>query len=190
MIDGATGLPSNVFSKEWQIQNEMAWKKYSEERGITSYQPQKMYKIHARPKDDIEDEQKHLASQPENRICDPSKCIIYKSVMHNQQYNIQNLNHLNECTHFEDEYEEKPKCRYDQKCKAFLRLQNDGNRLDDRCHVKLYNHPPRNNRQLRMAENMHSFLINTNFEQNYKQTNFDTKKYKCDAENSYIKQLI
>ena len=34
-------------------------------------------------------------------------------------------------------------CRYGRDCRAFQRLINRGDRLDDRCHVRLYDHPAR-----------------------------------------------
>lgn len=34
-------------------------------------------------------------------------------------------------------------CRYGSDCRAFKRLSNRGNRLGDRCHVRVYAHPPR-----------------------------------------------
>ena len=34
-------------------------------------------------------------------------------------------------------------CRYGRECRAFQRLSNRGDRLDDRCHVRLYDHPAR-----------------------------------------------
>ena len=34
-------------------------------------------------------------------------------------------------------------CRYGRECRAFQRLINNGDRLDDRCHVRLYDHPAR-----------------------------------------------
>ena len=78
------------------------------------------------------------------RNYDPLKCPIYKSMKINYNFTEKNLNHLFEFNHFRDEYNEKDICRYGQKCYAFIRLENGGNRLDDRCHMKLYRHPPPN----------------------------------------------
>eukprot|EP01084_Bolivina_argentea_P093818 168677_1 len=98
----------------------------------------------------------------------------------NYELSEENLKHLHEFVHYSNEYNDKPKCKYGQQCRAYLRLQNDGNRLDDRCHTKLYNHPPRTRRQLQLAENMNSFIVNTKYEQNqpiYKPTDDDNKLY-------------
>eukprot|EP01083_Nonionella_stella_P086690 240982_1 len=76
---------------------------------------------------------------------DPLKCPIYKSAKY--------------------EYAQKDKCRYGQECKSFIRLANGEERVDDEFHIKLYNHPPRNNRQIQLAENMHKLIIGTKQEQ-------------------------
>eukprot|EP01084_Bolivina_argentea_P115446 205289_1 len=78
----------------------------------------------------------------------PIKCPIYKAMKIGYSFTEKNLNHLVKYTHFRDEYNEKPVCKYNIKCKAFIRLENGGNRLDDKCHIKIYRHPPRNNRQV------------------------------------------
>eukprot|EP01084_Bolivina_argentea_P015007 28067_1 len=104
-------------------------------------------------------------SNDEHEI-NPPKCPIYIAMKEHYNYNENNLTHLYEFTHFHDEYNEKPICKYAQKCKSFIRLQNGDNRLDDRCHIKLYRHPPRNNRQIMLSENINKFICNQNIEQN------------------------
>ena len=41
-----------------------------------------------------------------------SKCLIYQAMKKKYQFTEQNLDHLNEYNHFQNEYEEKPKCKY------------------------------------------------------------------------------
>eukprot|EP01084_Bolivina_argentea_P167800 291140_1 len=84
--------------------------------------------------------------------------LIYK--------NQNNLNHLNAFVHFKDEYKEKPACRHGDECKSHIRMEQGDNQLNDQCHLKLYRHPPRK-RNIKLAENMHSLIINTNKEQNH-----------------------
>ena len=103
------------------------------------------------------------------------------------------MQHLNEFNHFLDEFNEKEKCKYGQKCNAFIRLSLGGNRLDDKCHIKLYNHPPRNNRQIKLSKNINSFIINTNYKQNhpvYEPTQIDKIIYKYNDNDGYINALI
>ena len=67
---------------------------------------------------------------------------------------------------YEFEYNEKSACKHGMECEAFIRLESGGNRLDDRCHIKLYPHPPRTDRQIRMTEDVAKVIINTHHEQN------------------------
>ena len=71
--------------------------------------------------------------------------IIYSDMILYYKFNQNILYHLNQFTHFKDEYNTKPKCKYYQNCISFTRLSNGGNRFDDKCPIKLYNHPPTNN---------------------------------------------
>ena len=130
-------------------------------------------------------------------ICDNDddalKCPIYSSMKNKYQFSKKNLNHLFEFNHFENEYKSKSICKYEQECKAFIRLENGGNRLDDRCHVKIYRHPPRNNRQIKLSKNINSFIYNQNDEKNhelYKGASDDKKKYKYNKSDGYINALI
>eukprot|EP01084_Bolivina_argentea_P260387 439709_1 len=91
----------------------------------------------------------------------PLKCNIYKQMLHNKIFTEVGLLHLNQFCHFVDEYKSKPKCKHGQQCKSFLRLEKGGNELNDRCHVKLYNHPPRRRHQVQMSDNVKTFMVAT-----------------------------
>eukprot|EP01083_Nonionella_stella_P208058 755297_1 len=75
-----------------------------------------------------------------NTSIDPLQCPIYKSMQINYDFSEDNLLHLYQFDHFKDEYADKTTCKYGQDCKAFVRLENGGYKLDDRCHVKLFRH--------------------------------------------------
>eukprot|EP01084_Bolivina_argentea_P282502 483583_1 len=97
----------------------------------------------------------------------PINCPIYKAMKEKYQLTQVNLNHLTQFTHLLDEYGQKPSCKYTIDCNAYKRLENGGNRIDDRCHVKLFRHPPRT-RRIKLQENIHSLIINTNWYENVK----------------------
>eukprot|EP01084_Bolivina_argentea_P271284 461549_1 len=111
---------------------------------------------------------------------DPLQCPIYKAMKIKYKLTKENVNHLNEFSHFIDEYGQKPPCKYKDECKAFIRMESGGNKIEDQCHVKLYRHPPRT-RNIKLAENMYSLIINKNKRQNhplYKPTSDDHIKYR------------
>eukprot|EP01083_Nonionella_stella_P011726 33290_1 len=89
----------------------------------------------------------------------PSKCPIYSAMQKECQLNQENLDHLDEHSHFKNEYEQKPECKQGQQCKPFIRLENGGNGIADRCHLKLFRHPPRT-RNIELAKNIKSFIFN------------------------------
>eukprot|EP01084_Bolivina_argentea_P029034 53907_1 len=68
---------------------------------------------------------KHIKSQ------EPLHCPIYYNMKKKYEFNKNNLNHLNEFTHFINEMNEKPECNYNDKCKAYIRMEQGTNRLDD-----------------------------------------------------------
>eukprot|EP01084_Bolivina_argentea_P041899 77351_1 len=111
---------------------------------------------------------------------DPLQCPIYQEMKVNYKLNEDNLKHLEEFNHFSNEYVQKPACRYGDECKAYIRQENgDSDRIDDKCHMKLYRHPPRR-RQIQLAENMNSLIVNTSPKQNhplYYPTSEDYKKH-------------
>eukprot|EP01084_Bolivina_argentea_P216131 367194_1 len=103
---------------------------------------------------------KHLELTQNN---DPLNCPIYAAMKNEYKFTEQHLNHILEFTHFQNDFKEKPECKYKQKCRSFVRMRNGGNRLDDRCHMLLYRHPPRNDRQIKLQKNTHSFEVDTKF---------------------------
>eukprot|EP01084_Bolivina_argentea_P216957 368448_1 len=94
-----------------------------------------------------------------NNNMNPFNCLIYKKMISGEDFSNSNLYHLMEFNHFEDEYTQKPKCKFDGKCISYMRLENGGNDINDLCHVKLYRHPPRR-RQIELSENVNHFILN------------------------------
>ena len=87
-----------------------------------------------------------------------SKCGIYHAMMEKHQYNQKNLEHLNEFTHFKNEFEEKPVCHYKDDCESFIRSEQGQDDIKDQCHMKLYRHPPRS-RNIKLSENIHPLIL-------------------------------
>eukprot|EP01084_Bolivina_argentea_P132871 234478_1 len=92
------------------------------------------------------------------------KCPIYSCMKIKSEATENGLNHLYEYSHFKTEYKSKPICKKQQECKAFLRLSAGGNSLEDRCHVKIYRHPPRAEKQTHSAKTFHK-LVTSSFDQ-------------------------
>eukprot|EP01083_Nonionella_stella_P241584 843514_1 len=90
---------------------------------------------------------------------DPMKCTIYHGMKEGYKYCAENLYHLDQFTHLADEYAAKTECRYNDECKAYKRLENGGNALKDKCHMKMYRHPPRK-RNIKLQDNVNAFIIN------------------------------
>lgn len=66
-------------------------------------------------------------------------CPVYNNFI-KYVYSEDGLKHMSLYNHCDLKF--KP-CRYGVECKAYIRLVNNGYRLDDRCHVCVYAHPPR-----------------------------------------------
>eukprot|EP01084_Bolivina_argentea_P289449 497061_1 len=121
---------------------------------------------------------KHIKDNDEKT--DPLQCPIYKAMFTDGKYTKDNLNHLFEETHFKDEFNQKPKCKHGLKCESFIRLEKGQCLLEDECHTKLYTHPPRGNRQLKLGDNINAFVCNTETTKNalvYTTNDDDYKKY-------------
>eukprot|EP01084_Bolivina_argentea_P252193 423250_1 len=122
----------------------------------------------------------------------PLQCPLYYGMKENYEWNQENLNHVDNFTHFKDEYTEKPECKYKDQCYGYLRLDKGGHLLSDRCHMKLFRHPPRS-RRVKLAENIHSLIINDCEDENhplYKPTEDDQKQYKYNKNDGYLLALI
>ena len=97
-------------------------------------------------------------------------CPIYKKVKNNYEYNKSNYKHISELNHFNFDYNSKPQCRYGLECKAFkrvARMNEDKNnfnchRCDDLCHLCIYRHPPRIDRNNKIMENNNSIINKIN----------------------------
>eukprot|EP01083_Nonionella_stella_P051332 136252_1 len=100
------------------------------------------------------------------KTSDPQRCPVYHRMKEKYEWNKHNLHHLNEYDHFTNIIDEKQPCKYADACKAFIRLENGGNKIDDRCHLKLYRHPPRR-RNIRLSENLKPLVINKKQEDNH-----------------------
>eukprot|EP01083_Nonionella_stella_P080936 222649_1 len=123
---------------------------------------------------------------------DPQKCKIYVQVTEKCQYSAGHLRHLNEFTHFVDEYTEKPVCGDHDSCKAYKRLENGGNKIEDQCHMKIYRHPPRN-RNINLMDNVHAFIINKSRKENhttYDPTEIDARRYNFNETDGFLRALI
>eukprot|EP01083_Nonionella_stella_P153809 494659_1 len=105
----------------------------------------------------------HLKSL-NNPSLDPLQCPIYKSMQIDHDFTEDNLSHLYKFGHFNHEYTDKTPCTHGQDCMSFTRLESGEYRLDDRCHVKLFRHPPRSDRQMKLNENtnINAFVVETN----------------------------
>eukprot|EP01084_Bolivina_argentea_P015228 28479_1 len=122
---------------------------------------------------------------------DPLSCPIYKSLKIKYMFTEKNLLHLSTYTHFTDEYKGKPACTYGDQCYAHKRLESGEYRLDDRCHVKLFRHPPRRQR-INLAEDFRIFNMNKSWIDNhdvYEPTKDDYKKY-GDHKTGFLNALI
>ena len=126
----------------------------------------------------------------------PLKCPIYQAMKEKYQYTMDNLYHLQQYNHYQDEYTQKPKCKYGDECKTYIRCEiaTDQNRIEDKCHMKIYRHPPRT-RQVKLAQNIHAMIINEWNTDNYpiyEPTEVDEEQYgwKYGSKDGYLSALI
>lgn len=111
----------------------------------------------------------------------PLDCMIYCQMKQKYTFVQEYYDHLNKYRHFHNEYEEKPICKYGDECKSYIRSEQgvDEDRIDDKCHMKLYRHPPRT-RHIKLAENIKSWTMNHDWDQNhglYTPNDKDIQKY-------------
>lgn len=57
------------------------------------------------------------------KINNPLKCNFYHAIKQKYQFNQSNLNHLQRYRHFQNEFEEKSKCKYGDECKSYIRCE-------------------------------------------------------------------
>ena len=83
-------------------------------------------------------------------------CPTYCSMKYYGEHTQEQLDHMEWCNHFRS-LEHKPSCRDKDLCKHFSNVEQGGNALVDRCHLKLYRHPPRS-RLLELSENVNAMV--------------------------------
>lgn len=91
--------------------------------------------------------QNGLKHEPETNDCPlmrngEKSCAVFGRLK-NYEYSLEDLEHMERYS-----YCAIPPvvCRYGHRgdeCKAYIRLKDGANRLDDRCHLQIYQHPPR-----------------------------------------------
>eukprot|EP01084_Bolivina_argentea_P203236 347148_1 len=122
----------------------------------------------------------------------PMDCSIYATMKGKYKWNEQNLKHLTNFTHFNDDYNQKTPCRYYDECKAYKRLEQGGNELSDKCHIELYRHPPRN-RNIKLSQNINPLKINQDEQQVqgiYQPTDNDKKIYYWNDCDGFLSALL
>ena len=112
---------------------------------------------------------------------DTSKCPIYYNMKIKQEYNKNNLHHLQQYNHFENPFEDKPRCKYGDECESYTRSEHgqDKHSISDECHMILYHHPPRT-RQIKLSQNVNPMIVNETKEDNhglYAPTEQEQNKY-------------
>eukprot|EP01084_Bolivina_argentea_P271297 461584_1 len=124
---------------------------------------------------------------------DAFSCSIYAQMKNDQKFTEDNLQHLHKYNHFKNEYSDKDECKFGDECHTFKRLQLGGNKLEDRCHIKLYRHPPRTRTKLTSSPEINSFCLNNGWSENeslYKPTQDDKKEFEYNEKDGYLKALI
>eukprot|EP01083_Nonionella_stella_P075630 205670_1 len=122
----------------------------------------------------------------------PLQCSVYHAMKNEYEYSEQNLNHIMDYNHYTNYAEDKPICRYFDECHSYKRLQHNGNRLDDRCHVHIYKHPPRK-RQIKLAQNTKSLIFNDAHHKNhplYVPTDIEQELYQNNENDGYLHALL
>ena len=125
---------------------------------------------------------------------DPLQCPIYFNMKQLYQFNEENLRHINQYSHFENEYDEKPECKYNDKCFSYKRLENGlyNASICDLCHIKLYKHLPPTN-IIKLSSNINPLKINYNKFENfpvYKPNNIDKIKWHYTEIDGFLFALI
>eukprot|EP01084_Bolivina_argentea_P058240 106345_1 len=139
---------------------------------------------------DITCEHMNIYSKNNKAVSSPFCCPIYCKMKHKYEYNEKNLNHLRNYNHFKNKLLEKEECKHNHECAAFKRLENGGNRIEDKCHIELYRHPPRNNRSITLQKNIHTLLFNSSILENAGLSFFFLSDEPLDGDLSLIKEVI
>ena len=62
---------------------------------------------------------------------------VYQVTKKHNEWNKENLHHLENCNHFSGEIAEKDEYKYKNECKSYVPLENGENKIEDQCHLKL-----------------------------------------------------
>eukprot|EP01083_Nonionella_stella_P017613 49273_1 len=91
-------------------------------------------------------------------------CSIYKKMMdyklnesNDYAFTRDNLEHMQKYTHYADD-DDKPLCKYSRDCNAFKRMEQNGNRLDDKCHMAIFKHSVRMS-EVKSPDNIKEFIV-------------------------------
>eukprot|EP01083_Nonionella_stella_P157792 512679_1 len=101
----------------------------------------------------------------EEQKLDPMTCPIYHMMFENKEFNSTYLAHIEDETHYKDEFKEKPLCPHDQNCQVFRETEHGIPRTDYKCHMALYRHPPANIK-VSQNSNLKEFIMNSSKNQN------------------------
>eukprot|EP01084_Bolivina_argentea_P258428 435672_1 len=177
-----TKINSNSFLRQDIIYNDYDWENSSIKITDFSKELVKQSGIHLNI--DIKIYQHNVSSQNvmslmcTNMNNNIDLCPIYAQMRYQDIFSEKYLNHLYEYNHFQNEFVDKPECKYHDDCYAYVRLtERGGNELKDRCHIALYRHPPRG-RKAKSSEDINSFCLNDEWAENielYHSTDDDNK---------------
>eukprot|EP01084_Bolivina_argentea_P255891 430584_1 len=98
-------------------------------------------RAYARMRGTLTDISPHVATCPDMQKNE--SCSVYNNFI-NYKYSERGLYHMQTHQHFGLK---RKHCRYGVECKAYKRLMNNGVRLDDRCHIAVFCHPPRRDQE-------------------------------------------
>lgn len=127
---GGSSFPDDKSLAEWRVQNEDTL----ELLPLRRYNFAKYYsRMHGTLFEHV----------PNQRTCPNMKnslsCNIHNNIL-NHKFSKELLEHMQLYSHCGLSIVD---CRYGIECNAYQRLISGGMRLDDRCHVQVYSHPPR-----------------------------------------------
>eukprot|EP00483_Globobulimina_turgida_P008805 UN08823 len=100
-----------------------------------------------------------LRGQEHSNTNNPLQCPVYYDMIHSHEYSPDNIRHLHEYIHFKNEHFEKPLCKMSQNCVFYKRLEHGEYGMCDIYHLKLWKHPARSARAVRMQHNMLQLVV-------------------------------
>eukprot|EP01084_Bolivina_argentea_P280266 479276_1 len=127
------------------------------------------------------------------RMCDMlndnnSPCSIYDQMSTTDNITAKHLDHFYEFMH------DKKECQFGDKCEIFKRLEQGSNNLNDRAHILMFMHPPRDRQSdVKNESNSSWFCLNEKWQENialYHPSERDMKEANCDMENGFLKFLV